>query len=97
MAARHQVHGLDTRPQCLRGDRADPALATLAGRKSTAGRVLGELGVDFELHLDDIAERLYSPAQNLFAVGLGADALDIVAGEQKLEYSVLVVEITDGV
>jgi hypothetical protein len=55
--------------------------------------MLGELGINFELQLDHIPERLHSPAQDLFAVGLRADALNIVAGEQELEYSVLVVKI----
>lgn len=95
MSTRHQIHRLHTWAQRLRGDRADPALAALAGRISTAGRVLSELGIDFELYLDHISERLHSPAQDLFAIGLGADALDIVAGEQELEYSVLVVKIPD--
>jgi hypothetical protein len=57
--------------------------------------VLGQLGIDFELHLDYIPERLHSPAQDLFAVGLGADALHIVAWKQELEYSVLIIEIPD--
>ena len=59
--------------------------------------MFSELSVDFKLELDHIPERLHAPAQDLLAVGLGTDALAIVAWKQELEYSVLVVEIPDRV
>jgi hypothetical protein len=59
--------------------------------------VLGALGINLKLQLDNIAERLYSPAKDLLAVGLGANSLAIVAGKQELEDGVFVVEIPDGI
>lgn len=94
MSARHQIDGLHIRAQRLRGDRTDPAFAALvAGDMRMVRRVLIKLGIKLKVQLDHIAERLNSTAQDLLAVGLGADALGVVLAEQELQHSVFVIQI----
>jgi hypothetical protein len=82
MSAGHEVDSLHAWSNWLCGNRADPALAALVSvRIDAVRRVLAQLGVNFEVKLDHVAERLYSAAQDLLAVGLGADALTIVSGK----------------
>jgi hypothetical protein len=92
MAAGNEIDSLHARTNWLCGDRADPALAALVSvRIDAVRRMFAQFGVNFEVKLDDVAERLYSAAQDFFAVGLGADPLTIVSGEQELKHCVLVV------
>lgn len=55
------------------------------------------LCVDFELQLHDVPESLYPSAEDLFAIGLGADPVGFIAGEKESENGVFVVEISDAV
>lgn len=55
------------------------------------------LSVDFELQLHDVPESLDPSAEDLFAIGLGADAVGFVAGEKKSENGVFIVEVPDAV
>lgn len=57
--------------------------------------MLIQLGVNLKVQLDHITQGLDPPTEDLFAVGLGADALGVVSAEQKLEYGVFVVEVPD--
>lgn len=94
MSTRHQIYRLHIRAQRLRSDRTDPALAALvAGDMRMVGRMLIKLGVNLKVQLDHIAERLDPVAQDLLAVGLGADALGVVLAEQELQHGVFVVQI----
>lgn len=98
MPAGNQIHRLNGRPELFRGDGTDPALARLV---RVGGDGLTALGVDFELQLDDIAQALDAAAEDGLAVGLGADpapaAFAFVAGEEELQDSVFVVEVSDAV
>lgn len=47
-------------------------------------RVFSKLGIDFEVDFNDVAERLDAPAQDLLAVGLGADSFAVAAWKQEL-------------
>ena len=94
----HEVDRLDTGAQRLRGDGANPALAAfMAMRIGAVGGVLGALSINFELKFNHIPERLHAAAKDFLAVGLGADALDIIARKQELEHGIFVVEIAHAV
>src|ERR1700709_1310587 len=54
-------------------------------------------GVDLKVQFHHVPQRFHTPAQDLLAVGLGAYALAVVAGEKEPEHCILVVEIADTV
>jgi hypothetical protein len=96
MSARNQINRLHSGTERLCRDRTDPALAALVAVRMRAVRgVLAALSVDLEMKLNYIPERLDPPAQDLLAVGFGADAFAVVAGEQELEDGVFVVKVAD--
>lgn len=55
------------------------------------------LRVNLKLQLNHIPQSLDAAAQDLLAIGLGADTLRFLAEEEELEDGVFVVEITDAV
>jgi hypothetical protein len=96
MSARNQINRLHSGTERLRRDRTDPALAALVAVRMRAVRgVLAALSVDLEMKLNYIPERPDPSAQDLLAVGFGADAFAVVAGEQELEDRVFVVQVAD--
>ncbi|KAL2828752.1 glucosidase II beta subunit-like-domain-containing protein [Aspergillus cavernicola] len=51
------------------------------------------LCIDFNLQFNDVPKPLDSTGEDLFAIGLGADALDFVAGEKESQNRVLIIEV----
>lgn len=94
MTARHQINRLYIRTQLLRRDGTDPPLTLVL----LSVRGMGfALCVDFKLQLHDVPESLDPSTEDLFAIGLGADAVGFVAGKKESENGVFVVEIPDAV
>lgn len=93
MPARNQINRLDIRSQLLRRDRADPTLPLL----ELISHMIAVLRVHLKLQLNHIPQSLDAAAQDLLAVGLGADTLCFLAGEEELENGVFVVQITDAI
>lgn len=98
MSTWHQVNRLDIRTQWLGGNGTDPALPALMARyMRMIRRMFIQLGINLKVKLDHIPERFDPSTENLFAVGLGADALGVVSAEQELEHGVFVVKVSDRV
>ena len=96
MPTRNQIDRLDTRSQHPCCHRTNPALTLIHPSSSTLCLTI-TLRVNLDLQLHDISQSLDPSTEDTLTVGLGANPLDIVAGEQEPQYRVLVVQVAHAV
>lgn len=93
MTARDEVDRLNAGTELLGRHGTDPALASI----KLMTRMLLALRINLELQLHHVAQSLNPSTQELFAVGPGADALGLFAGEEELQNGVFVVEVAGAI